>query len=172
LPVRVTLHVRARGNMTFTSEPWAGRVAPGLWLEAFAVSPLESVAAGEIEYKGLTGSGFETPWTSDDQPCGTQGMSVPLVGFALRLKATPATLAYDCEYSGYFQSGLTVGPLRNGAPCRSTVANDPLEGIQVRIVKQIAAKTTRAPARLDATTAHAAVRRSARLAPRPSHREP
>jgi hypothetical protein len=29
-----------------------------------------------------------------------------------------------------------VGPLRNGAPCRSTVANDPLEGIQIRIVKR------------------------------------
>jgi hypothetical protein len=29
-----------------------------------------------------------------------------------------------------------VGPMRNGAPCRSTVANDPLEGIQIRIVKR------------------------------------
>ncbi len=44
--------------------------------------------------------------------------------------------AYDCEYSGYYRSGVTVGPLRNGAPCRSTVANDPLEGIQIRIVKR------------------------------------
>jgi hypothetical protein len=68
--------------------------------------------------------------------CGTKGMSVPLVGFAIRLKPGPATAAYDCEYSGYFQSGLTVGPQRNGAPCRSTVASDPLEGIQIRIIKR------------------------------------
>jgi hypothetical protein len=68
--------------------------------------------------------------------CGTKGMAVPLVGFAVRLNANIATAGYDCEYSGYFQSGVTVGPLRNGAPCRSTVANDPLEGIQVRLIKR------------------------------------
>jgi hypothetical protein len=34
---------------------------------------------------------------------------------------------------------LTVGPLRNGAPCRSATANDPLEGMQVRLVKRVAA---------------------------------
>jgi hypothetical protein len=56
----------------------------------------------------------------------------------LRFKAGAAG-GYDCEYSGYFHSGLTVGPLRNGVPCRSTVANDPLEGIQVRLVKRAAA---------------------------------
>jgi hypothetical protein len=66
-------------------------------------------------------------------------MAVPLVGFALRFKPNPGAAAYDCEYSGYFQSGATVGPLRNGAPCRSTVANDPLEGIQIRLVKRAAA---------------------------------
>jgi len=102
---------------------------------------LQRFSAADIEYKGLTGSGFETPWLSDDKVCGTKGMAVPLVGFAIRLKpnsvSTPAE--YDCEYSGYFQSGLTVGLLRNGAPCRSTVANDPLEGMQVRIVKRVAA---------------------------------
>ena len=63
-------------------------------------------------------------------------MSVPLVGFAVRLRGGPETAAYDCEYSGYFQSGTVVGPLRNGAPCRSTVANDPLEGVQIRLAKR------------------------------------
>ncbi|HLZ99210.1 MAG TPA: hypothetical protein VKP66_14825, partial [Steroidobacteraceae bacterium] len=40
-----------------------------------------------------------------------------------------------------------VGPMRNGAPCRSTVANDPLEGIQVRICKRADAgkRAPRAP---------------------------
>jgi hypothetical protein len=65
-----------------------------------------------------------------------QGISVPLVGFAMRLKPGPATAAFDCEYFGYYRSGVTVGPLRNGSPCRSMVANDPLEGIQIRIVKR------------------------------------
>jgi hypothetical protein len=136
LPVNIGLHVRARGDMTFADVPWAGRVAPGLWIEAFSVRPLEVFGAEDIEYKGLTGSGFETPWLSEDKMCGTKGMAVPLIGFAVRFKPSAATAGYDCEYSGYFQSGVTVGPLRNGAPCRSTVANDPLEGIQVKLLKR------------------------------------
>jgi len=134
--VQIGTHIRTRGDMNFANVPWAGRVAPGLWIESFSVQPLEHFAAGDIEYKGLTGSGFETPWLSDNKMCGTKGMATPLVGFAIRLKPSSAAAAYDCEYSGYFQSGTTVGPLRNGAPCRSSVANDSLEGIQVRLVKR------------------------------------
>jgi hypothetical protein len=131
--------------MNFTNTPWVGRVAPGLWIESFSIKSLERFEPKDIEYKGLTGSGFETPWLSDGEPCGTKGMSTPLVGFAVRLKPSLQTAAYDCEYSGYFKSGLTVGPLRNGAPCRSSVASDPLEGIQVRICKRPSASKLVAP---------------------------
>jgi len=134
LAVRIGAHIRSRGDMRFDDVPWAGRLGTGLWIESFSVQPLEPLSAADIEYKALTGSGFETPWLTDDKMCGTKGMAVPLVGFALRLKANAAA-EYDCEYSGYFQSGVTVGPLLNGAPCRSTVANDPLEGIQIRLLK-------------------------------------
>ncbi|MGO9636021.1 MAG: glycosyltransferase, partial [Steroidobacteraceae bacterium] len=149
VPLQIKTHIRSRGDMNFADAPWAGRVAPGLWIEAFSIQPLKQLAAHDIEYKGLTGTGFETPWLSDDQVCGTKGMSVPLVGFAMRLKPGTATSAYDCEYSGYYRSGVTVGPLRNGAPCRSTVANDPLEGIQIRIVKR--PKTIAAAAKVEAS---------------------
>ncbi len=141
VPLQIKTHVRSRGDMNFADAPWAGRVAPGLWIESFSIEPLKYLAAHDIEYKGLTGTGFETPWLSDDQICGTKGMSVPLVGFAMRLKPSSVTSSYDCEYSGYYRSGVTVGPLRNGAPCRSTVANDPLEGIQIRIIKRPKAVT-------------------------------
>jgi glycosyltransferase involved in cell wall biosynthesis len=132
----IQAHIRSRGDMSFSDVPWAGRLARGLWIESFSVRPLERLAAKDVEYKGLTGTGFETPWVTDDKMCGTKGMSVPLVGFAVRLKPGPEAAAYETEYSGYFQSGLTVGPLRNGAPCRSTLANDPLEGIQVRVLRR------------------------------------
>jgi GT2 family glycosyltransferase len=136
VPLQIKTHIRSRGDMNFADAAWAGRVAPGLWLESFSVQPLRNLNARDVEYKGLTGTGFETPWLSDDQNCGTKGMSVPLVGFAVRLRPSAETALYDCEYSGYFQSGTVIGPLRNGAPCRSTVANDPLEGLQIRFVKR------------------------------------
>jgi GT2 family glycosyltransferase/glycosyltransferase involved in cell wall biosynthesis len=172
LPVQIGAHIRARGDMIFADVPWAGRVAPGLWIEAFSVRPLEHFAAQDIEYKGLTGSGFETPWLSNEKICGTKGMAVPLVGFAVRLKDSPATAGYDCEYSGYFQSGITVGPLRNGAPCRSTVANDPLEGIQVRLTKRsFAAPQSTKPGDRESQAQHN-LSRNARSTRRQSIRRP
>ena len=133
LRAEIVTHVRQRGDMSFVDAEWAGRVAPGLWIEAFTVKPLEAIDTADIECKGLTRTGIETPWVAGGTLCGTRGMSVALIGFAARLRAG-AGAGYDCEYSGYFQSGTTVGPLRNGAPCRSTVPNDPLEGIRLRIV--------------------------------------
>jgi GT2 family glycosyltransferase/glycosyltransferase involved in cell wall biosynthesis len=146
LPLTLIAHVRTRGDMTFANALWAGPVGPGLWIESFAIRPEQQFAPEDIEYKGLTGSGFETPWLSDGAMCGTKGMGVPLVGFAIRLKPSPAAAAFDCEYSGYFKSGLTAGPQKNGAPCRSAVANDPLEGIQVQIRKRVGAPAVAAPA--------------------------
>jgi len=151
IPLQIKTHIRARGDMNFAGASWAGRVAPGLWVESFSVQPLQHLSPHDVEYKGLTGTGFETPWLSDDQNCGTKGMSVPLVGFAVRLRPSLETALYDCEYSGYFQSGTIVGPLRNGAPCRSTVANDPLEGVQIRFVKRAPAVSTKSlPSRASA----------------------
>jgi GT2 family glycosyltransferase/tetratricopeptide (TPR) repeat protein len=140
--LKVVAHVRRRGDMTFTDTAWAGRVGRGLWLEAFSVAPLEQIAGHDLEYKSLAGTGFETPWIGNGGSCGTRGMSTPLVGFAIRLKSTEGGVPYDCEYSGYFQSGTVAGPFRNGAPCRSTLPNDPLEGIQIRIVARSAEAST------------------------------
>ena len=61
---------------------------------------------------------------------------MPLLGFAVRLKPPSDSQLYDCEYSGAFVSGAVVGPCRNGAPCVSTQADDPLEAIQRRIVER------------------------------------
>jgi hypothetical protein len=145
LAVEIGAHIRTRGDMKFSNAAWAGRVGPGLWIESFCVKPLELLGANDIEYKGLTGTGFETPWLSEGKMCGTKGMATPLVGFALRLKPGRSGADYDCEYSGYFQSGIVVGPLRNGAPCRSSVSSDPLEGIQVRLIRRPAPVRAKAP---------------------------
>jgi hypothetical protein len=54
----------------------------------------------------------------------------------VRQKAVAGGALFDCEYTGYFQSGATSRPTRNGAPCRSAVDNDPLEGMQLRISRR------------------------------------
>jgi hypothetical protein len=143
--VHVLTHIRGRGDVRFFDAPWAGRLGPGQWIEAFTLAPRPSHIAMALEYKGLMAGGNETPWLPCGTPCGTSGRSIPLLGFAIRQRASPGDMRYDCEYSGYFASGATAGPARNGAPCRSPAESDPLEGLQIAI--------TRRPARTSARTA-------------------
>ena len=107
------------------------------------VFPRDRAAA--IEYKGLTASGAETPWIGGGSLCGSRGQGTPLIGFAVRQKAVPGGVPVDCEYTGYFQSGATAGPARNGAPCRSAIDNDPLEGLQLRITPRPATPSSSRP---------------------------
>jgi len=132
----IVARIRGRGDVSFVDAAWAGRLAPGLWLEALTIKPSDPAVAAAIEYKGLTATGAETPWLGSGSPCGATDGAAPLIGFAVRQKAAAGAARFDCEYSGYFASGTTVGPVRNGAPCRSPVAGDPLEGIQLRITPQ------------------------------------
>jgi len=134
----IVAHIRGRGDVRFQDTRWVGRLGPGLWIEAFMVFPHGRSAAAAIEYKGLTASGAETPWTGSGALCGSRGQGIPLIGFAVRQRAVPGGELVDCEYTGYFQSGATAGPARNGAPCRSAVDNDPLEGLQLRITPRSA----------------------------------
>jgi len=142
LPQRVGLdvlaHIRGRGDVHFVDTPWVGRLGPGLWIEGFAIFP-DSRLAAAIEYKGLAASGTETPWIESGALCGIRGSGIPLIGFAVRQRSIPGGAAFDCEYTGYFQSGATAGPTRNGAPCRSAIDHDALEGMQL----QITARPTR-----------------------------
>jgi hypothetical protein len=135
-PVRlqISAHISNRGDVVFIDTDWVGRLGRGMSIEAFSVLPLDQLAAADIEYKGLTGAGFESPWLSNGEPCGTRGMGIPLVGFAVRLKPDAAASGYDCLYRGYFRSGAISEPAKNGELCRSEAEGDPLEGIELRIL--------------------------------------
>jgi hypothetical protein len=132
--LQVSAHVSNRGDVVFIDTDWSGRLGNGMSIEAFSVIPLDRLAPSDIEYKGLTGAGFESPWLSNGEPCGTRGMGIPLVGFAVRPKPDAAALGYDCVYRGCFRSGAISGPVSNGELCRSETPDDPLEGIELRVV--------------------------------------
>jgi len=143
----IVTHVQNAGDLSFVDEEWAGGSEQHLWIENFRIRPLNGIAAEDIEYKCLTVNGYETPWIAGGEECGTRQRATPLVAFALRMRSKNGTApAYDCEYSGRFHSGAVVGPVANGTPCRSTVPNDPLEGIQIRITARKATGTRSSPA--------------------------
>ena len=129
----VVAHISGPGDLRFVDAQWIGRIRPGLSIEAFTIRPRNPQAAAAIEYKGLAADGTETAWLGSGLVCGSRGRALPLIGFAVRQKAVAGGSLFDCEYSGYFQSGAIAGPARNGAPCRSALENDPLEGMQLRV---------------------------------------
>jgi hypothetical protein len=133
----IVLHIEREGDRKFEAGSWAGTRGQRRRVEAFSVRPLETLAPGDIEYKAFGPNGRETPWVSDAKLCGTRGRGLPLTGFAVRLAAHLGD-RFDVVYEGAFFDSGVAGPVRNGEPCVPSVADDPLEAVNVRVVPRAA----------------------------------
>jgi len=135
LRTQITAHIQNRGDLTFLEEPWCGLVGEQLWIEAFEIVPREKIKPEHIEYKALDAAGTETPWIKGGWVCGSRGLGIPLIGFALRLNPESDVTGYDVEYTCRFISGHIAGPARNGEPVFSAQANDPIEAFHIAIIE-------------------------------------
>jgi hypothetical protein len=131
---RVLVHVQNVGDLQFF-DGWAGCIGEQLFIEGFAVSVPRSAPADLIEYRGLTAEGFETPWMSHGELCGSRSQAAPLMGYSIRIKPAYAE-RYTCLYSGRFVSGRHTGPFAGGRLCRSDLPNDPLEGLDIHVAER------------------------------------
>lgn len=139
----ILAHIQRQGDLRFADSNWAGAVGQRLWIEAFSITPVDGITPEDIEYKGLTANGWETPWISGAGMCGSRGLGTPLVGFSIRLRGAAAE-RFDCVYEGAFVSGYRSPAGQNGSPCRSDAIGDALEGFLLRFVeKQTGAAQTR-----------------------------
>jgi hypothetical protein len=129
----ILLHVERVGDRRFPGEGWVGSRGSKLRIEAFSIRPLERVSPGDIEFKAFAPSGRETAWVSDGKLCGTRGRQLPLTGFAIRV-APHLQDRVDVIYQGSFFVGGTSEPFRNGERCMSSIADDPLEAMNVRLI--------------------------------------
>jgi hypothetical protein len=131
----IVLHVERLGDQSFSGRSWAGNRGRKLRVEAFSIRPTEMLAARDIEFKALGPNGRQTPWVTDAKLCGTRGQGLPLTGFAIRL-APHVGRRFDVVYHGaFFESGV-VGPNRNGELCVPQIADDPLEAVNVRLIRR------------------------------------
>jgi len=133
LPTRIVAHISRLGDVSFVDQPAAGRPDQRLPIEAFKIEPLSELGVMDIEYKGLTEKGVESPWTPGGVFCGTKGMKLALAGFSVRVKGEKARL-YECRYTGRFVSGAQVGPLMNGAPLHTGRLDDFLVALEVEFL--------------------------------------
>jgi glycosyltransferase involved in cell wall biosynthesis len=132
LAMQVKAHISMRGDVAFTNVDWAGDVDERLPVEAFSILPLEGLSPEDIEYRGLTAQGFETPWVSGGELCGQRQQALPLSGFAVRLKGNGGE-RFDCRYRGLFRSGAVIGPGTDSALLQSDSLKDYLIAIQISI---------------------------------------
>ena len=131
----IVLHVERSGDRRFPGEGWVGNRGKKLRIEAFSIRPVGTLLARDIEFKALGPKGRQTPWVTDAKLCGTRGQGLPLTGFAIRL-APHVNERFDVVYQGaFFESGV-VGPHRNGELCIPPITDDPLEAINVRVIRR------------------------------------
>jgi hypothetical protein len=136
IKTEVLLHIERTGDRRFVAQGWLGNRGEKLRVEAFSVRPLETLATGDIEYKAFGPNARETPWVSSAKLCGTRGRGLPLTGFAIRLAAQLRD-RFDVEYRGaFFVSGISDA-CRNGEPCKSRIADDPLEAVNIRLLERV-----------------------------------
>jgi hypothetical protein len=127
------VHIERQGDRR-VSRDWAGNPGQRLRVEAFAVKPLEAIAAEQVEYMAFGPGGRQTQWLTGGTLCGTRGRGLPLTGFAVRL-APALRDRFSVVYEGFFFDSGSRGPHRDGEPCLPSVPDDPLSAIRLRFVE-------------------------------------
>jgi hypothetical protein len=114
----IVAHVQRTGDVTGPIGEWIGTRGSKSWIEGFAVKPREGLAPEDIEYQGVLGRGWLSPWVEGGKFCGSRGMALPLLGIKLRLKGAAAR-QWDCSYEATFTDGSVAGPVGADEPCEA-----------------------------------------------------
>ena len=146
LRCQIVAHIENLGDAIAFDRNWVRTANGESQIEAFSLMPLINIAPNAIEYMAVTGAGMETQWLDQGRACGTRGLAMPLIGFAVRPRPGPSAGRFICDYYGQFASGTVVGPMRDGALCRSPNAGDPLIGLWVQVADSEAAGNAARPA--------------------------
>jgi hypothetical protein len=127
----IMAHVQRTGDVGGKVGEWVGVRGSRQWLEGFGLAPNVGISPEDIEYQGVLGRNWLSPWIEGGKYCGSRGMALPLLGLKLRLKGATAK-AFECTYSATFVDGSAVGPIDAGEACEAE-SLAPLEAFQVII---------------------------------------
>lgn len=114
----IVAHVQRFGDVGVKIGDWAGTRGSRQWVEGFSLTPPDGLKPSDIEYQGVLGRGWLSPWIEGGKFCGSRGMALPLLGLKVRLKGNAAK-THDCSYSGTFVDGSSVGPVPGGETCEA-----------------------------------------------------
>ena len=146
----LVVHVEGLGDRRDRSSEWVGDLSGQRAIEGFALTLPAGMAVSDVEYQGIMGEDWRTPWFEAGAFCGSRGLQLPLLGFRLRLVGA-AAIQFECRAWGQFARHGTVGPVASGEDCHAD--NMPMTAMKVEIV----AKPTPAPEPIAEEEAPAAV---------------
>ncbi len=160
--MEMVAHIQERGDVGAMLGDWLGERGSRRWIEGFGLSPTRAITPKDIEYQGVLGQGWLSPWVEGGQFCGSRAMALPLLGLRVRLRGAAAE-ANDVLYSATFIDGAAVGPVMNGEPCEAD-SLAAMEAFQV-VIRPRAARIAEAP---EAAAARSSAARSAAAKPAPA----
>ena len=114
----IMAHIQGTGDVPGQFGEWVGKRGSRAWIEGFGISDKGPITAGDVEYQGVLGRGWLSPWVDNGKFCGSRGMALPLLGINVRLKGAAAK-EYSVRYSATFIDGSAVGPIEEGTACES-----------------------------------------------------
>lgn len=114
----IIAHVQRAGDVGGQIGDWIGTRGSQAWIEGFAVKPRDGLAAEDIEYQGVLGRGWLSPWVEGGKFCGSRGMALPLLGIKVRLKGAAAA-EWECSYEATFTDGSKAGPVGADEACEA-----------------------------------------------------
>ncbi len=127
----VMAHVQRVGDVGGMLGDRIGAQGSKNWIEGFGIAPKGALKPEDIEYQGVLGRNWLSPWVEGGKYCGSRGMALPLLGFKVRLKGEAAG-RFDCVYSATFIDGTEVGPVHTGETCEAE-SLAPLESFQIEV---------------------------------------
>lgn len=114
----ILAHIQRSGDVGCKIGDWLGQRGSRAWIEGFGIAPASGIAAEDIEYQGVLGRNWLSPWVEGGKFCGSRGMALPLLGMKIRLKGAAAK-THDLQYSATFVDGSTIGPVNAGETCEA-----------------------------------------------------
>jgi len=114
----IMAHVQGTGDVSGGFGDWIGKRGGRVWIEGFGISDKGPIPVGQLEYQGVLGKGWTSPWVDNGKFCGSRGMALPLLGLNLRLKGAAAK-SHTLRYHATFVDGSSVGPIEEGKPCEA-----------------------------------------------------
>jgi transcriptional regulator with XRE-family HTH domain len=131
----IVLRIMGLGERRYAGSGWAGTPGSRQPIEALTIRPAETLPRNAVEFRVIARNGRATSGVTDGNYAGTSGRRLPLTGFAVRPTEGHGS-GVEIVYQGYFPEGGAVGPKRDGEVCQSTIADDPLEAVLVRILER------------------------------------